>query len=80
MTSRTDKVIGTHFFVPAYYMRLLENVRGEKTSAETIATAMALGSKIGKVSDNRDVMLSSNSEKKSVIRGILNVCETGAQH
>jgi 3-hydroxyacyl-CoA dehydrogenase len=48
-TSRPAKVIGTHFFSPANVMKLLENVRGAKSSAETIATVMALGKTIGKV-------------------------------
>lgn len=47
-TSRPDKVVGTHFFAPAHKMKLLENVRGAKTSAETIATVMALGRTLGK--------------------------------
>ena len=49
MTRRPEKVVGTHFFSPANVMRLLEVVRGEKTDAETIATAMALGKTIDKV-------------------------------
>lgn len=48
-TSRPDWVIGLHFFSPANVMRLLEVVRGAKTSKEVIATAMALAKKIGKV-------------------------------
>lgn len=48
-TKRPEKVIGTHFFSPANVMRLQENVRGEKTSDETIATTMALAKKLGKV-------------------------------
>lgn len=48
-TSRPEDVVGTHFFSPANVMRLLENVRGEKTSKETIATVMAMGKQIGKV-------------------------------
>lgn len=47
-TTRPDKVIGAHFFSPANVMKLLEAVRGSKTSAETIATVMALGKQIGK--------------------------------
>ncbi len=47
-TGRPDKVIGTHFFSPANVMRLMENVRGEKTSKETIATVMALSKTLGK--------------------------------
>ncbi|MBW8753729.1 MAG: enoyl-CoA hydratase/isomerase family protein [Sphingomonadales bacterium] len=48
-TRRPDKVIGTHFFSPANVMKLLENVRGTQSSPETIATVMALGRTIGKV-------------------------------
>ncbi|MEE9318083.1 MAG: 3-hydroxyacyl-CoA dehydrogenase NAD-binding domain-containing protein, partial [Rhodospirillales bacterium] len=47
-TGRPDKVIGTHFFSPANVMRLMENVRGEKTSKQTIATVMALSKALGK--------------------------------
>ena len=48
-TSRPGQVIGTHFFSPANVMRLLEIVRGARTSKETIATAMELARKIRKV-------------------------------
>jgi len=48
-TNRSDKVMGTHFFSPANVMRLMENVRGAKTSPETIATVMKLSKAIGKV-------------------------------
>jgi len=48
-TSRPEMVIGTHFFSPANVMRLLELVRGKKTSKEVIATCMQLAKKIGKV-------------------------------
>jgi len=48
-TKRPEDVVGTHFFSPANVMRLLENVRGEKTSKETIATVVAMGKQIGKV-------------------------------
>jgi 3-hydroxyacyl-CoA dehydrogenase len=49
-TSRPDKVAGTHFFSPANVMKLLEVVRTNAASPETLATAMALGRKIGKIS------------------------------
>jgi 3-hydroxyacyl-CoA dehydrogenase len=49
-TDRPDKVIGMHFFSPANVMRLLEVVRGAKSSPETIATAMGIGRKVGKIS------------------------------
>ncbi|MGH9561364.1 MAG: 3-hydroxyacyl-CoA dehydrogenase NAD-binding domain-containing protein, partial [Terracidiphilus sp.] len=48
-TTRPESVIGTHFFSPANVMRLLELVRGKKTSKEAIATCMQLGKKICKV-------------------------------
>ena len=48
-TSRPQNVIGTHFFSPANVMKLLENVRGKHSSAQTIATAMSLGKLLGKV-------------------------------
>jgi 3-hydroxyacyl-CoA dehydrogenase len=47
-TSRPEAVIGTHFFSPANVMRLLEVVRGAKTSKEALATAMKLGKTLGK--------------------------------
>ena len=49
VTHRPDRVIGTHFFSPANVMKLMENVRGAKTSAETIATVMQLSKRLGKV-------------------------------
>merc|ERR1719210_1601138 len=48
-TKRPEDVIGCHFFSPANVMRLLENIRGAKTNPRTIATAMAFGVKIKKV-------------------------------
>jgi len=48
-TRRPESVIGMHFFSPANVMRLLENVRGAKSSKSAIATAMAIGRKINKV-------------------------------
>jgi 3-hydroxyacyl-CoA dehydrogenase len=48
-TQRPDDVIGLHFFSPANVMKLLEIVRGEKTSDEVKATAMKLAKQINKV-------------------------------
>jgi len=48
-TSRPESVIGLHFFSPANVMRLLEIVRGDKTSKEVVATSMKLAKTIGKV-------------------------------
>jgi 3-hydroxyacyl-CoA dehydrogenase len=48
-TSRPQDVVGMHFFSPANVMKLLEVVRGDKTAPDVLATAMAIGKKIGKV-------------------------------
>ncbi len=48
-TKRPQDVMGMHFFSPANVMRLLENVRGAKTSPDVYATAMKVGRTIGKV-------------------------------
>jgi 3-hydroxyacyl-CoA dehydrogenase len=48
VTKRADKVVGTHFFSPANIMRLLEVVRGEQTSHETLASVMTVSKKIKK--------------------------------
>uniref|UniRef100_UPI0028976813 3-hydroxyacyl-CoA dehydrogenase NAD-binding domain-containing protein n=1 Tax=Stutzerimonas balearica TaxID=74829 RepID=UPI0028976813 len=49
-TRRPEDVVGLHFFSPANVMRLLEVVRGAKTSDEVLATAMAVGKQLKKVS------------------------------
>ncbi len=48
-TDRPEDVIGLHFFSPANIMKLLEIVRGEKTSAEVIASSMKFAKVIGKI-------------------------------
>ena len=48
-TARPQDVIGLHFFSPANVMRLLEVVRGAKTSKDVLATAMRLAKTVGKV-------------------------------
>ncbi len=55
-TSRPESVLGLHFFSPAHIMRLLEVVRGARTSPETLATALVLAKRLRKtavVSGNR---------------------------
>ena len=49
VTKRPQDVIGAHFFSPANVMRLLEVVRGAKTSADTLASTMKLAKKLKKV-------------------------------
>jgi len=48
-TSRPDKVIGMHFFNPAVIMKLVEIIRGEETSEETIAATKKFAEDLGKV-------------------------------
>jgi 3-hydroxyacyl-CoA dehydrogenase len=48
-TKRPQDVLGTHFFSPANVMRLLEIVRGAATAPDALATAVALGRRLGKV-------------------------------
>ncbi|MGZ5117301.1 MAG: 3-hydroxyacyl-CoA dehydrogenase NAD-binding domain-containing protein [Burkholderiales bacterium] len=50
MTKRPQDVGGAHFFAPANVMKLLEVIKGTKTSIETIAGAMKVGRDIGKIS------------------------------
>jgi 3-hydroxyacyl-CoA dehydrogenase len=49
-TKRPGDVVGMHFFSPANVMKLLEVVRGDATSDDVLATAMAVGQRIGKTS------------------------------
>lgn len=57
VTSRPERVVGTHFFSPVPMMQLCELVRGYKTSDETLATARQFAESVGKtcVVVNRDV-------------------------
>lgn len=50
VTRRPEDFVGTHFFSPANVMKLLECVRGAKSSPQTLATAMGLARQLGKVS------------------------------
>lgn len=56
-TSRPENVVGIHFFSPVPMMKLVELVRGQKTSDETLAAARAFSERVGKtvVVVNRDV-------------------------
>jgi len=47
-TKRPDKVVGMHFFNPVPLMRLVEVIRGVKTSDQTISVTMNLAKKMGK--------------------------------
>jgi 3-hydroxyacyl-CoA dehydrogenase / enoyl-CoA hydratase / 3-hydroxybutyryl-CoA epimerase len=45
---RPERVAGMHFFNPVHRMPLVEVIRGEKSSDETVATIFALAKKLGK--------------------------------
>jgi len=45
---RRDRFVGLHFFNPPHVMKLIEIVRGERTSDETIAQAREVAQKMGK--------------------------------
>lgn len=45
---RPERFCGIHFFNPVRRMKLVEVIRGEKTSDETVATAVAYAKRIGK--------------------------------
>ncbi|MDR2019079.1 MAG: 3-hydroxybutyryl-CoA dehydrogenase [Syntrophobacterales bacterium] len=47
-TKRPDKIVGMHFFNPVPLMKLVEVIRGVRTSDETTATTIALSKKVGK--------------------------------
>lgn len=47
-TAKPDKVCGMHFFNPAQLMRLVEVIRGLRTSDETVAAARGLAEAFGK--------------------------------
>ena len=47
-TSRPDRVAGMHFMNPVPIMALVEVVRGPRTSADTIASVIAMSKRLGK--------------------------------
>ncbi|MCD6557316.1 MAG: 3-hydroxybutyryl-CoA dehydrogenase [Bacteroidales bacterium] len=49
VTGKPDKVIGMHFMNPVPIMKLVEIIKGYKTSDEVLNTVMELSKKLGKV-------------------------------
>ena len=47
-TSRPEKICNMHFFFPPLVMQLVEVVKGEETSAETLAVATGLARRLGR--------------------------------
>jgi len=50
VTQRPEQVVGLHFFSPAHIMKLLEIVRGAKTSQVVLQASSELGKRMGKIS------------------------------
>lgn len=96
VTRRPEKVVGMHFFNPVPIMKLVEVVKGEKTSSETVAKVKELAEKLEKrpveVLDspgfivNRLLIPMINeaailySEKKASAEAIDRAMELGANH
>jgi enoyl-CoA hydratase/3-hydroxyacyl-CoA dehydrogenase len=47
-TKRPEKVVGMHFFNPPQMMALVEVIKGDNTSQDTITTVVGLAKKLGK--------------------------------
>lgn len=47
-TRSPERVVGTHWFYPAHVMRLIEVVRGDLTSDQTLATTLDVCARLGK--------------------------------
>lgn len=50
VTAHPERVVGMHFFSPANVMRLLEVVNAARTAPDVLATALAVGKKLRKLS------------------------------
>ena len=48
VTERPEKTIGMHWFIPPQLTQLVEVIRGDETSNDTVSTIMDLSKKIGK--------------------------------
>ncbi|KAE8774426.1 Glyoxysomal fatty acid beta-oxidation multifunctional protein MFP-a [Hordeum vulgare] len=48
-TNSQDRIVGTHFFVPAHIMPLLEIVRTPRASLQAVVTLLDVGKKIKKI-------------------------------
>lgn len=48
-TKKPERVVGMHFFNPVHLMKLVEIVRGARTSDETVKSATAIAEQLGKI-------------------------------
>ena len=70
VTQRPEFVLGLHFFSPANVMRLLEIVRGEKTSKTVLATSLAVAKKIKKIAAVVGVCFGFAGNRMFAARGV----------
>ncbi|HXS26207.1 MAG TPA: 3-hydroxyacyl-CoA dehydrogenase NAD-binding domain-containing protein [Steroidobacteraceae bacterium] len=64
-SGRPESFVGLHFFSPAHVMRLLEIVRGRRTSDEALVTALALAKRLRKVG----VVVANSAREPLAARG-----------
>lgn len=64
LTRRQDKIVGMHFFNPVAVMKLIEVIRGAKTSDETVQVIKDLAAKFGK----ETIMVNKDSAGFVVVR------------
>lgn len=67
-TSRSDRVVGFHFFYPASVMRLIEVIEGDETSLETVQAAVNFAQAI------RKTAIRCGEAPGFVVNRILNSC------
>ena len=79
VTSRPERFLGLHFFNPAQVMPLLEVVRAEGTTDETVGLGFELGEKLGKTTvaanDNRGFIV--NRLLVPYLLDAIRACEQG---
>jgi len=79
-TTRPDQVVGTHFWNPPYLLPLVEVVRGDQTSDETVAITCQIMERIGKspVVVHKDVPgFVGNRLQLALLREALAIVEQG---
>ncbi|HEF4760873.1 TPA: 3-hydroxyacyl-CoA dehydrogenase [Pseudomonas putida] len=81
VTRRPEQVLGLHFFSPAHIMKLLEIVRGARTSPDALKQAKRLGERLGKIAvvagncrgfiGNRMLKTYADEARKMLLEGAL---------
>lgn len=82
-TSRPGRVVGMHFFAPPVVTPLVEVVKGEKTSEETLQLAVKMAERLGK-SDSLQKRCSrihsEQNSRPSTSRSSLDCLQRGSNH